>query len=492
MAEQPPVHRYSHLPGANDQIDWLGSIHMLGTLAERPPANSGQFPSGTDGTVTNGATGFSASSANFISDMTGMNLSIFDDSDPSVTVQHFCTVTDVVSSTQLSFEETGYLSNTRNTTGPTASGPTYTGTSQTNGAGWQLSVGNPKNQTGSDGVVTSGSNVFTAASGNFTSSWVGCTISVVKGATSWADYNANKLEPRIVGVSGPTELTLSSAWLGSDATGAGWETGEWYWQPNQGTMFFATDATGSTASAGGLFVSDGTQWHQVSQLSTASGSGGYQFNSGTYGADNVGDFSLIEYTGTSTDFFSGTTGSAAPANLTSENEVSLAITTTAGMLLTASHDTDWNTGNAVLTIQQYNLTGDFGAFTMQIYAKDTSTGGTQAVTTIDATAEGNTTSLVECLIGSATNSGSGNAIGVEGLGYNRAGGATGTEIGGLFQVGGGQTGSRSLAIWCTNTTGSTTFAVRREGTLLAPLLPTSSTGLPSGAIWNNGGVLNVV
>jgi hypothetical protein len=36
------------------------------------------------------------------------------------------------------------------------------------------------------------------------------------------------------------------------------------------------------------------------------------------------------------------------------------------------------------------------------------------------------------------------------------------------------------------------FYVRNDGLILANNLPTSASGLPSGAIWNNGGILNII
>ena len=52
--------------------------------------------------------------------------------------------------------------------------------------------------------------------------------------------------------------------------------------------------------------------------------------------------------------------------------------------------------------------------------------------------------------------------------------------------------SSDYALKVDNSSNSSLFNVRNDGVILANNLPTSSTGLPSGAIWRNGTVLNIV
>jgi len=52
--------------------------------------------------------------------------------------------------------------------------------------------------------------------------------------------------------------------------------------------------------------------------------------------------------------------------------------------------------------------------------------------------------------------------------------------------------SSNYALKIDNSTTNPLFYVRNDGVILANNLPTSSAGLPSGAIWNNSGVLNIV
>jgi hypothetical protein len=61
-----------------------------------------------------------------------------------------------------------------------------------------------------------------------------------------------------------------------------------------------------------------------------------------------------------------------------------------------------------------------------------------------------------------------------------------------LQIVGSDSISSNYALKVDNSASSPLFYVRNDGVILANNLPTSSAGLPSGAIWNNSGVLNIV
>jgi hypothetical protein len=61
-----------------------------------------------------------------------------------------------------------------------------------------------------------------------------------------------------------------------------------------------------------------------------------------------------------------------------------------------------------------------------------------------------------------------------------------------LQIIGSDSTSSNYALKIDNSTTNALFYVRNDGVILANNLPTSSAGLPSGAIWNNSGVLNIV
>lgn len=52
--------------------------------------------------------------------------------------------------------------------------------------------------------------------------------------------------------------------------------------------------------------------------------------------------------------------------------------------------------------------------------------------------------------------------------------------------------SSNFALKVDNSASSSLFSVRNDGVVIANNLPTSATGLPAGAIWRNGNVLNIV
>jgi hypothetical protein len=61
-----------------------------------------------------------------------------------------------------------------------------------------------------------------------------------------------------------------------------------------------------------------------------------------------------------------------------------------------------------------------------------------------------------------------------------------------LQIVGSDSTSSNYSLKVDNSASSPLFYVRNDGVILANNLPTSSAGLPSGAIWNNSGVLNII
>ena len=66
-----------------------------------------------------------------------------------------------------------------------------------------------------------------------------------------------------------------------------------------------------------------------------------------------------------------------------------------------------------------------------------------------------------------------------------------TTIDASLHVFGEGTGTTS-GIKHENSSGTVTFETRDDGVIIASNLPTSSAGLPTGALWNNSGVINIV
>jgi hypothetical protein len=46
--------------------------------------------------------------------------------------------------------------------------------------------------------------------------------------------------------------------------------------------------------------------------------------------------------------------------------------------------------------------------------------------------------------------------------------------------------------WFRNSTNIVAMSIRNDSVIFMPNLPTSSAGLPGGALWNNSGVINVI
>ena len=59
-------------------------------------------------------------------------------------------------------------------------------------------------------------------------------------------------------------------------------------------------------------------------------------------------------------------------------------------------------------------------------------------------------------------------------------------------IAGTGTGSGTSSLLCEDSGGIANFEVRDDGVIIMASLPTSSAGLPTGALWNNSGVLNIV
>jgi len=66
------------------------------------------------------------------------------------------------------------------------------------------------------------------------------------------------------------------------------------------------------------------------------------------------------------------------------------------------------------------------------------------------------------------------------------------EIALMAFTNGHQSGANSLAFLCTTSAATHIFEVRNDHNVVIPLMPTSSAGLPSGALWNNLGLVNIV
>jgi len=69
---------------------------------------------------------------------------------------------------------------------------------------------------------------------------------------------------------------------------------------------------------------------------------------------------------------------------------------------------------------------------------------------------------------------------------------TNAGAGAKLQVRGIDATSSNFALKVENSTPTNLFSVRNDGVVIANNLPTSAAGLPAGAIWRNGNVLNIV
>ena len=85
----------------------------------------------------------------------------------------------------------------------------------------------------------------------------------------------------------------------------------------------------------------------------------------------------------------------------------------------------------------------------------------------------------------------GDRIGINVTSSGTATAALTTTIDASLHVFGEGTGTTS-GIKHENSSGTVTFETRDDGVIIASNLPTSSAGLPTGALWNNSGVINIV
>lgn len=190
------------------------------------------------------------------------------------------------------------------------------------------------------------------------------------------------------------------------------------------------------------------------------GGSGFQFNAGTYGADNVGDYSLIEATG-----FSAIDFSQPHSTFTADVEnFSMGINTANGILFTCDPANINNTGNPAVTIEYIVQTGGFGAYGLNILATDNTTGGSGPVTGAVISASGKTSAGIAGLFshGVGIAGSSGDVYGIQASGKSSG---SGREIGLSTQTGGGQTGANSLALLCSTHLGAAIFEVRDDGSV---------------------------
>ncbi len=192
----------------------------------------------------------------------------------------------------------------------------------------------------------------------------------------------------------------------------------------------------------------------------ASGSG-YQFNTGTYGADNIGDWSLIEYTGTVAQTF--TKPEAMSGGATAIETFSAGITTADGFAITADPSLLANSGNPVLEVDHAFNTGGHGAFGIAVNAVDATPAGTGIVQGVSVQAQSKSSADSIGVISTTTAlAGAGNAYGIQ---VSAANAGTGKEIGLLASTNGNQAGANSLAILVNNSSGNPIFEVRNDGTV---------------------------
>lgn len=266
---------------------------------------------------------------------------------------------------------------------------------------------------------------------------------------------------------------------------------------NMGLRYFQSDTNTEYESTGDVWV----------KVGAASAGSGYQFNSGTYGADNVGDWSLIEYTGVVGQQFTET--NPTPYDPTS---FSMGISSSLGVLVVGQP----GLSGAAFTVANYNTGGGFGMLSDSgtlanaaggnYVAYDASSfSGTGSATGFEAGVGTDTGSCVgfACgsLAGTTGGTGNGQAVGAAITAKSQAGPVIGVNIQAGDPTSYTTTGTVSI-LKCTNivsgSPGTTYFEVVRpttgnhQATVFCRSLPTSSTGLASGALWNNGGVVNVV
>jgi len=67
-----------------------------------------------------------------------------------------------------------------------------------------------------------------------------------------------------------------------------------------------------------------------------------------------------------------------------------------------------------------------------------------------------------------------------------------TVVSAKVHIQGTDSTSSNYSLKIDNLANNPLFYVRNDGVILANNLPTSASGLPSGAIWNNGGILNII
>jgi hypothetical protein len=261
--------------------------------------------------------------------------------------------------------------------------------------------------------------------------------------------------PKSYKVKGAQEIVLKGVTASYDGTGAGGSFIPAVQVVDPSGFIVGTYTLGSTLTAG---ASADVSWFPgVTPAAASSGGGnGFQFNAGTYGADNVGDWSLIEASGTN-----GIPFSQANAAAGNDANVSMGVNASNGIVFTDSVN---NLNGAVEIIHITDTVGPSGAYGLVVAAEDRVSGGTNGTIAINVTAKGKGTIEVDGIVVNAEMDagGTNDAYGIQAGGANVG---TGREIGGLFSTGGFKAGANSIALLCVDSSGNPIFEVRNDGSV---------------------------
>lgn len=230
----------------------------------------------------------------------------------------------------------------------------------------------------------------------------------------------------------------------------------------------------------------------------SSSGGGIQFNSGTYGADNTGDYLYVE---TNVSATPGPNGYGQEFIDSSGN----------GIHILTSNEEDGNLNGLLIEdvtgvgIQIFARSPDFsngidaqvkpnasGGGSATIGTTPTGVGSAAWFAQVGAQA-GNTTQKTAWANVASVGQGNGHGVGVV---ISTQESTDGVGDVGVFLNGvKGTASAASLVVYqrgANTTPVGELFRVKSDGTVVMAMLPTSAGGLPSGALWNNGGVVNIV
>lgn len=267
--------------------------------------------------------------------------------------------------------------------------------------------------------------------------------------------------PTAYTVPGAQEIVLKSVKATFDGTGAAGAFVPTLQIVEPGGTVMVECALGSSVSAGASV--DMSWFPGVDAATTGTTGSGFQFNSGTYGADNAGDWSEIEASAVATADFTQPNAQWTAGNV---EAFGLGLNAAHGVFVTDSEGNLFNNGNPIMQLEHKTTVSHHGGEGLVVRILDTTAApGDSSCIGAQISAESHSTvSPAEGAVISAQidTGGTASAIGLQASATNAG---TGKEIALQCSTSGTQAGANSLAILVLNSAAAPIFEVRNDGTV---------------------------